>query len=65
MHTAPPGQAIGSIGLLEEEGLIPEIDPTEPGGDEDPEFAEVPGEEPVGETIAESRGDVTDDEAPR
>ena len=35
MHTAPPGQAIGSIGLLEEEGVVPELDPTEPGGDED------------------------------
>jgi branched-chain amino acid transport system permease protein len=69
MHTAPPGQAIGSIGLIEEEGLVPEIDPTEPGGDEDPEVAETPGEEPAGQTIAESRGEVTgdgsDDEAPR
>jgi len=65
MHVAPPGQAIGSIGLIEEEGLVPELDPTEPGGDEDPEIAEVPGEEPVGETIAESRGEVTDEEQPR
>ncbi|MDF2735027.1 MAG: inner-rane translocator, partial [Chloroflexota bacterium] len=69
MHTAPPGQAIGSIGLIEDEGLVPELDPTEPGGEKDPELAEVPGEEPVGETIAESRGEVTgdgtDDEAPR
>jgi branched-chain amino acid transport system permease protein len=65
MHTAPPGQAIGSIGLLEEEGLVPEIDPTEPGGEEDPEVVETPGEEPVGETIAESRGEVTDEETPR
>jgi branched-chain amino acid transport system permease protein len=61
MHTAPPGQAIGSIGLIEEEGLIPELDPTEPGGDADPEIAE----EPVGETIAESRGEVTDEDRPR
>jgi branched-chain amino acid transport system permease protein len=65
MHTAPPGQAIGSIGLIEDEGLVPELDPTEPGGDEDPELAEMPGEEPVGETIAESRGEVTDEETPR
>jgi branched-chain amino acid transport system permease protein len=69
MHTAPPGQAIGSIGLIEEEGLLPEIDPTEPGGEEDPEIAETPGEEPAGQTIAESRGEVTgdgpDDEASR
>jgi len=69
MHTAPPGQAIGSIGLIEEEGLVPEIDPTEPGGEEDPEVAETPGEEPTGQTIAESRGEVTGDgsdgEAPR
>ena len=69
MHTAPPGQAIGSIGLIEEEGLVPEIDPTEPGGEEDPEVAETPGEKPTGQTIAESRGEVTGDgsdgEAPR
>ena len=69
MHTAPPGQAIGSIGLIEEEGLVPELDPTEPGGEADPEVAETPGEEPAGQTIAESRGEVTrdgtDDEAPR
>ncbi len=69
MHTAPPGQAIGSIGLIEEAGLVPEIDPTEPGGEADPEVAEPPGEEPAGQTIAESRGEVTgdgtDDEAPR
>jgi hypothetical protein len=44
---------------------VPELDPTEPGGDEDPELAEMPGEEPVGETIAESRGEVTDEETPR
>lgn len=65
MHTAPPGQAIGSIGLIEEAGLVEEIDPTEPGGEADSEQAEMPGEEPVGETIAESRGDVTDGETPR
>jgi branched-chain amino acid transport system permease protein len=67
MHTAPPGQAIGSIGILEPEGIVEEIDPTEPGGDEDPEVAEVPGEEPVGQTIAESRDEVTnpDEETPR
>jgi branched-chain amino acid transport system permease protein len=69
MHVAPPGQAIGSIGLIEEEGLVPELDPTEPGGEADPEVAETPGEEPVGQTIAESRGDATgdgtDDETPR
>jgi branched-chain amino acid transport system permease protein len=65
MHVAPPGQAIGSIGLIEEEGLVAEPDPTEPGGVEDLEMAEMPGEEPVGETIAESRGEVTDEETPR
>jgi branched-chain amino acid transport system permease protein len=65
MHTAPPGQAIGSIGLIEEKGLVHDIDTTEPGGDDDPEVAETPGEEPTGQTIAESRGEVTDDETPR
>lgn len=62
MHVAPPGQAIGSVGLIEEAGLVEELDPTEPGGEADPGLA---GEEPVGETIAESRGDVTDEETPR
>jgi branched-chain amino acid transport system permease protein len=67
MHTAPPGQAIGSIGILEEEGIVEELDPTEPGGEADTEVAEVPGEEPVGQTIAESRDEVTnpDEELPR
>jgi len=70
MHTAPPGQALGSIGLLEEEGIVPEVDPTEPGVEADAEVAEIselPGEEPVGQTIAESRDEVTnpDEETPR
>jgi branched-chain amino acid transport system permease protein len=47
MHTAPPGQAIGSIGLLEEEGVVPEIDLTEPGGAEDPELVELPDDQSV------------------
>jgi branched-chain amino acid transport system permease protein len=47
MHTAPPGQAIGSIGLLEEEGVVPELDPTEPGGEEDPELVELPDEQAI------------------
>jgi branched-chain amino acid transport system permease protein len=41
MHTAPPGQAIGSIGILEEAGIVEEEpDPTEPGGAEDPEVVD-------------------------
>ena len=71
MHTAPPGQAIGSIGLIEKEGLVQELDPTEPGGEADPESAEsaesaepaVDG--PAGETSAEHRGGVTDEGTPR
>jgi hypothetical protein len=47
MHIAPPGQAIGSIGLLEEEGIVPELDPTEPGGEADPELVELPDEQAI------------------
>ena len=64
MHTAPPGQAIGSIGLIEEAGVVEaEPDPTEPGGLEDPEIIEQvpsPGEAPSGQTIAESRDETSE-----
>ncbi|MEK6721576.1 MAG: branched-chain amino acid ABC transporter permease [Chloroflexota bacterium] len=65
MHTAPPGQALGSIGLIEKEGLVPQLDPTEPGGEADPGSAEMSVEGPAGETKAEHRVDVTDEEMPR
>jgi branched-chain amino acid transport system permease protein len=65
MHVAPPGQAIGSIGLIEEEGQVEEPDPTEPGGEEDAEVPETADTGSVGETSARLDGDVTDEETLR